>query len=391
MNDVRDEALGAMLDRTATAIEAEPLDRLPDVLRRGSRRRAARFTAIGATVAVFVGAVSWAGLTLPDEQVVIPANVADWRTVGSLTEDGWTMQVPPPWRVQEVGPCRGAVIERAVIVTNVDVAFRNRDGEPVGCWQGIVWAGFPREGIAFLVEPDVPFGLVPRLPVTPFPLTPEALGYRHQVKGGPLQTMTTVQVPGHFEPVAMVSRWVGPDASATDVDALDRMLGSLRVRGAITWVEDEITTTDEFPDLRVAITRPETWRFESYPTFSVIDAPNPVVGLRTPDLGDGRCSPLPVAPWIDTGRFGDTSLFVLVSDATESWVAPDLGPRPDAFRLADAIESGRGRCGNVRTLRFGFEEAGRQLYVEVAVSEWFYRERPQMLLDILDSIEISKA
>jgi hypothetical protein len=42
-------------------------------------------------------------------------------------------------------------------------------------------------------------------------------------------------------------------------------------------------------------------------------------------------------------------------------------------------------------LRFGFDEAGRQLYVDVAVGEGLYRERPEMLRYILDSIEISEA
>ena len=62
MNDVRDEALGAVLDREAIRIESAPVDRLPEVLRRGNRTRAIRFAAIAAAVAVFAGAVSWAGL-----------------------------------------------------------------------------------------------------------------------------------------------------------------------------------------------------------------------------------------------------------------------------------------------------------------------------------------
>jgi hypothetical protein len=92
------------------------------------------------------------------------------------------------------------------------------------------------------------------------------------------------------------------------------------------------------------------------------------------------------------GHFGDEDLFMLISDATESWVAPDLGPRPDGLRLRDATELDHGPCGDdVRALRFGFDEAGRQLYVDVAVGEGLYRERPEMLRYILDSIEISEA
>jgi hypothetical protein len=384
--DVRDEALSALLDRTAERIEEAPSDRLPEVLRRGSRRRTARLAAIGAAVGVFAGAVGWAGLSLPSEDAAIPADVGDWRTVGSLEEDGWTLQAPPPWRIQEVGPCEGAVVRRAVILTNVDVEFRDRRGEPIGCWEGIVWAGFPPEGVALLVQPEFPRGpLLPRVPVTPFPLTPESLGYRHQVKGGPLQTMTSVQVPRHAGPVAMVSRWVGPVASAADVEALDRTLASLQVRGGVRWIDDEVTTVDEFPDLTVTIRRPETWRIETYPTSDVIDAPNPIVALRSPGLGRGPCQ---LAFFTRTDRFADADLLVLISDATESWTAPDLGPRPDAFRFDDAIDNGGLWCGTGRTFRWGFEEAGRQIHVDVAVGEWFYRERPEMILEILDSIEI---
>ena len=102
MNDVRDEALGALLDREATRIESVPIDRVPEVLRRGSRRRALRFTAIAASLAVFVGAVSWAGLQNEGRET-IPANIENWDTFASLEENGWTVQVPPR------GKCRSSL------------------------------------------------------------------------------------------------------------------------------------------------------------------------------------------------------------------------------------------------------------------------------------------
>ena len=107
MNDVRDEALGVVLDREATRIGSAPVDRLPEVLRRGSRLHAIRFTAIGAAIAIFAGAVSWAGLQ-NERRGTIPANIADWDTFASLEENGWTVQVPPSWRVQELPACPNA-------------------------------------------------------------------------------------------------------------------------------------------------------------------------------------------------------------------------------------------------------------------------------------------
>src|SRR4030095_11148244 len=107
MNDVRDEALGAVLEREATRIESAPIDRLPEVVRRGSRMRAIRFTAIAAAVAVFVGALSWAGLR-NEGRGTIPGNIADWDAFASLQDNGWTIQVPPPWRIQSLPACFNA-------------------------------------------------------------------------------------------------------------------------------------------------------------------------------------------------------------------------------------------------------------------------------------------
>jgi hypothetical protein len=99
--DVRDEALGAVLDRATERIDAMPGNRLPEVLRRGSQRRTARFTAVVAAVAVFAGAVGWAGLSLPVEEVEIPANVSESRTTITFHDEqrGYTVTYPDDWVV----------------------------------------------------------------------------------------------------------------------------------------------------------------------------------------------------------------------------------------------------------------------------------------------------
>jgi hypothetical protein len=388
MNDVRDEPLGAMLDRAAAAIEAEPVDRLPDVLRRGSRRRAARFTAIGATLAVFVGAASWVGLTLPDDDPAIPANVADWRTFASLEENGWTVQVPPTWLIQGFGPCRFSPIHRGAVVTNVDFEFRNRDGALAGCGEPYVWAGFPRDGVALAFQPYEPFGLIFPRPVTPFPLTPDMLSETGAVRGGPSESYTVIRLPGRLPPVAIVRRWVGPEAPPRDVAALDRILGSLQVRGALRWV-DAVASTRW---LRVGMTHPEGWEVNRFQGVTVIDAPQPILMVTTPQVREGYsfCLGGPFGEFTRLGRFG---VVVAISDATGSWIGgPEFGPRPPILRPSEARYDDLVTCsGEVRRLQFQFDEAGRPIVVNVLVSMSLLREQPTVLWHILDSIEISKA
>lgn len=260
MNDVRDEALGAVLDGAALGIEPMPRDGLQEVLRRGNRRRSARFTTIGAAVAVFSGAIAWAGLTLPREIARIPADISEWRTFASLEADRWTVQVPPPWHIQTLEPCRLSAIQRGAIVTNVDFEFRNRDGALPGCGGPYVWAGFPRDGVALAVQPYVRFGLAISGPATPFPLTPDLLHQSGAVRGGPSESYVFIRIPGEDYPLAIVSRWVGPDASAADVVALDRMLASLQLRSGDRWTEivGELTTLHDEKDNYV-VTYPSDW------------------------------------------------------------------------------------------------------------------------------------
>jgi hypothetical protein len=106
MNDVRDEALAALLDRAAPArIPAVPHDRLERILRRGSRRRAARTSAIGAGIAVFVGLLAWVGVWLrPSDDPVVPADTG--RSIESVrtlhdAEDGFSVSVPDGWVVAD--------------------------------------------------------------------------------------------------------------------------------------------------------------------------------------------------------------------------------------------------------------------------------------------------
>ena len=382
MNDVRDEALGALLDREATRIESSPIDRLPDVLRWGSRKRALRFTAIAAGVAVFAGAVSWAGLQNEGSET-IPANIADWDTFASLENNGWTVRVPPPWLVQELPACPNAPERIGLSVTNTDFVFRDPRGGMPSCGERHVFAGFPQDGVVFQFQPWGDWGLLRPQPDTPFPLSAELLQLSGGIKGGPTESNAAVSVDGRI--FGIVRRYVGSEASRKDIAALDRMLASLRVRGAIEWVDASNSSTQ----LQVTVAHPEGWEVTRFRGITVIDAPQPILMVTSPGVREGysRCLGGPFEEFRSLGRFG---VVVVISDATGSWGAGSISrPRPPALRPSEARYDDVVRCsGEVRRLTFQFNEAGRPISVYVLVSTAYEREQPEILWHVLDSIEI---
>lgn len=387
MNDVRDEALGTLLERAASEIESAPVDRLPEVLRRGSRKRVARFTAIGAAVAVFVGVISWAGMTLPRTIEEIPADVDDWRTFASLEEHGWTVQVPPSWRVQELPSCPNAPERIGVIVTNVDFEFLNPRGESPACEDRFVFQGFPSDGVAlaFMPRGSIP-GIFGALPDTTLPLAQLLLIPSAGIRGGPAESSLGIFLDGEW--LGMLRRYEGPRATDRAVLALDRVLASFEVRGAPQWVGGHARSLG---GIRVSFVRPDTWTFAGYPHAIVIDAPTPILRLRSPGIRGGGCE-LPGEPWIRVGRFDDYGVEIVVQDASETFGPTDLPPRPDSIGFGDELRRGPVTCRGQRlgVSTFGFEEAGRQIYVDIVATPAVYREQPQMLLYILNSIRVEE-
>jgi hypothetical protein len=387
MNDVRDEALGALLDGAAPGIEPAPGDGLQEVLRRGSRRRVIRFTAIGAAVVVFTGSIAWAGLTLPRDIERIPADIREWRTFASLEDDGWTAQVPPSWRIQDVGRCQGPHLQlRGAIVISVDFELRNRQGGLAGCWDAYVWAGFPRDGVGFAFQPYSPFGLATRGPVTPFPLTPDAFAQTGAVRGGPSESYAIIRIPGEFYPVAFVRRWLGPDASPDDVATLDRLLGSLQVLGAARWTEvsgAHATLHDEVRDY--SVTYPSGWTVAEENLTPWLSSPGEILSLGTfplrvsEDPDDGlRILDAPVAP----AALADMDARdALISIQETSNVDPDFfEPRSPTFGplgCEDAIYGCRpsedadlpdaARNVPFRAWWIPFRDSGRAFYLFVAI------------------------
>jgi hypothetical protein len=362
------------------------MDRLPDVIRRGTRRRAARFTAIGAAVAVFAGAVSWAGLTFP-RNGTIPADIDDWRTFASIEDNGWTIQVPPPWRIQELPACENVPDRIGVVVTNTDFEFRAPGGGSPNCEDRLIFSGFPRDGVALAFHPrGILTGISGPSLDTTFPLSADLLIQTDGIRGGPTHSFQGVSL--HGEELGVVRRYVGPDATASDVAALDRMLASFRVRGAPHWIfEDDVDPGS----LRVSLRHPSTWQMWIVPLE--LGAPPPVVQLMSPGVVSGGCRVFPWASWIRLdGLVAGGGVTVVLSDTGgSSDPLPELPQRPDHFRFLEAQQE-RSTCGGrVRSLRFAFMSAGRPFYLDVAATWDLYRNEPQLLRYILDSIRISEA
>ena len=406
MNDVRDEALGALLERAATGIESEPVDHLPEVLRRGSRRRAIRFTAIAAAVAMFVGAVSWAGLTFPRDIDQIPADIRDWRTFASLEENGWTIQVPPPWRVQELPACATAPERIGVSVTNTDFVFRNPKGELPGCADRHVFAGFPRDGVVFQFQPWGDFGLILPQPSTELPLSADLLESSGGIKGGPSEKNAGVWVGGRL--VGIVSRYVGSDASAVDIAALDRMLASFRVRSVDRWTETgEGLTTLHDEELGYEVTYPAEWTVAHENLTPWLSSPTEILSLGTfplrvsehPDDGF-RLFDAPIAPVALQDMRSDDVFISLQESGGGS--AGSTGNRPDHFGPLGCDESIYGcrplkelpaalREAPFRAWWIPFKDAGRAFYLFVAIGTDVTPELHHQAWEVADSISFEPA
>jgi hypothetical protein len=410
MNDVRDEAVGALLDRAALAIDAQPADRLPEVLRRGTRRRAVRFTAIGAAIAVFVGTVSWAGLTLRTSREAIPGDVTEWRTFGSLEEDGWTVQVPPSWKVQEFCASRLASLDLGAIVTNVEFEFKDRDGTALHCGdETFEWAGFPRGGVAFAFQPYAPVSLARRVPLTPFPLTPEMLSETGGVGGAPSESYVLVRLPGESYPVAHVRRWVGSEASPEDVAALDELLGSLQVRGASRWVETEGEMSTLYDNRRdFTVTYPSSWTVAGENLTPWLVSPGEILSLGTYPLrvsehpDDGfRLFDAPVAP-AALEDMTSVDAFISLQESGERVALFDA--RPDHFGPLGCEEAIYGchpeedpdlpepwRDPAFRAWWIPFEDAGRGFYLFVAIGNEATLELRAQVWQAADSLSFEPA
>jgi hypothetical protein len=275
-----------------------------------------------------------------------------------------------------------------VIVTNVDFEFRNPRGGSPQCEDRFVFKGFPSDGVAFAFMPvGYRWGVLQPEPHTRFPLTPGRLRHTSSLSGGASESFLDVGVKGEL--FAFVRRWVGQEAESDDVDALDRLLSTLRLANP-PWVWTAATLSATQAEMR----HPSSFEVRRFRNPLVIDAPTPILRLASPSVGPGRCGPL---FWRHLGLgfagLEDGGVVVVVSDATEAW-SPDYDPRPSRFDISTASEQGHLRCNGrpYHLLVWRFAESGRQIVLELAVTEEARKrlEGPPMST-ILDSLRIEEA
>jgi hypothetical protein len=361
IEDVRDERLAEALDAAVRHVEPEPARWSPRVMRRGSRRRAARWTAIVAAVAVFVGVVGWGAL-----QFRRTTSVGGDVSIGSLDTTGWTLSAPSSWRQQDLPACPIAPARTGVILTTTGFEFRNPSGDAPGCEDRYVFSGFPSDGVALSLQPvGVRIGIFRPGEDTRFPLTLDRLRRTKGIRGGPQERYTSITVDGDL--VLILRTWVGPSAPRKDFDELASIVRSLEVAGAIRW------TTYRNDDVGFGVTYPEGWIRADTNLTPALSQPHEILSLGTYPLRSGgkACidAYLPGNALEDLGP-NDVLLTVQESDSGPG----GFPPRPGTFEPSNArvaVED-HPACDEyaripMRGWWFAFEDQGRNLYAFLAV------------------------
>jgi hypothetical protein len=382
IEDVRDERLAGVLDAAVRDVEPEPAAWSPRVLRRGSRRRAARWTAIVAAIAMFVGAVGWGA-----SQFRTGIGVGDANTIGSLDTTGWTLSIPSDWRRQDLPACPDAPERTGVILTTADFEFRNPDGDAPGCEDRYVFAGFPSSGVALALQPvGVRIGVGRPAEDTRFPLSLDRLRMSRGIRGGPRESYAGITIDGNQ--ILIVRTWIGRDAPQKDAAELAGIVSSLDVRGAVRW------TTYRNEQAGFEVTYPEDWIRAETNLTPQLSQPHEILSLGTYPLQPGGKACIDAyLPGDALADLGASDVFVTVQ---ESGAGPGGFPsRPEVFEPADArlaVED-LPACDPyprlpIRGWWFAFEDQGRGLYAFLALGPDVATggERWQMAWEVLNSL-----
>nr|MBA3728147.1 hypothetical protein [Actinomycetota bacterium] len=159
--DARDVQLAEALDQAVREFDPSPEERLQTIRRKGSLRRALRWTAACTALFLFLGATGWAALRLAGNraETASPAPVP-WRLY-EQADLGWSLRYPPSWRVQEYNEfCspRGNAQTMGVLVTNVRHVFRHPE-VPTGCPSVWDMRGLPSDLVFISFDnSQLPFG-----------------------------------------------------------------------------------------------------------------------------------------------------------------------------------------------------------------------------------------
>ena len=379
--DDRDERLASILDDAVRDIDV--FTRQAPVARRHVIGRASRAVAALAAAAVFVGAVVFASAQFGSD--TRPGAGSDGTVVeGTLAADGWQLERPADWFTAPFEGC-GTKLTRGLIVSNVEFEFLNPQGEIPSCNERMVFAGFPSDGVAIDIEPQGIRTGVFRFPPSdsPFPVRPSQLRETDGIRGGPQHAMSSVVVGG--EPFGILRLWVGADASTEDIEKAYRILGSMRIAGADLWVEEAF----DGEGVSIRFSRPQDWTLERFEGMHVFDAPSPLIRLQSPDPVDARsriCGPYVL---FGPTRLSPNGAAIVVSDASDSWIPPEVGPRPPVLDAATAVRDRTVRCqtGSFRKLHFAFVVDGRPILVDVVMGSVAADDPSSTVWPILESLD----
>jgi hypothetical protein len=333
-DDVRDNVIAAALDRSVREIEPSQNERLPGIRRRGSRRRAVRWTAIGLAMAAFVGALGVVAAERIDREPK-PAVATKWARFGGAGA-GWSIRYPPSWHLQVIDDrvCASTAVRFGAFVSNVPFRLHHPDGSSRGaCNHGRwVFAGFPSNGVALEIEPvGRVIGAHPH-PNTRFPLDPVDLHLSGGIRGGPQRSFLSVGRHGDW--IMMVRLYTGHASTRRDQQLVARVLASIRLAAPSRTVPShKVPRLGTCPTARGVAAN-----------FSPLSAANRFVGDIDGDGSDDR------AAVVDVPGFPDRcSRFVVVKTAAgrlaarlPEWWAPQMPKvaavaRIDAARGADVV------------------------------------------------------
>jgi hypothetical protein len=401
MNDVRDEALGRLMDRVALAIEAAPSDRSAEVLWRGSRRRAARLTAIGAALALFTGAVSWATLTLRAARTPVGGTITF-----SSPAAPWTFEYPSAWTTEttiSAGPEHIVNVLRTTIVNGPMPPHASRFG-PNSSGGDALNREVGDAGAIVLVER--------------FWASGGSVSVDDHRIDGPGPFVTDAQSPGwtfrertRCDGTACfkVLEWLGPAATEGDREAAAEVAGSVRLADVDRWTEtDGVHTTLHDEARGYVVTYPATWTVADENLTPWLSQPGEILSLGTfplrvsdhPDDGF-RLFDAPVAPAALEDMRSDDAFVSLQESGRAAGFDDD---RPDHFGPLACDEAIYGcrpsqdpdlpeawRDPPFRAWWIPFLDDGRAFYLFVAIGNDASPELTQETWEVADSLSFVTA
>jgi hypothetical protein len=402
--DTRDEALAGVLDEAVRHVDPAP-DRLPEVRRRGVRRRLAALAAALAVVTLFVSAVIGAALLIRDDRVDAPTPAGSGPDLTRQPEEwteaqdprGWTIGVPPSWLAnRQEHQCR--VTEQGIVVANVPLAGLSPPATGSNdCPSPFALSALPTDAVVVEVEHSIggsSMSPVPPGEETPFPLSLEDFGSEAAtVPFNPL--VLEVVVDDGWRHTVRV--YLGLEVTDDDRRIAEEVVASIRPFGSGP-AEDVtaglLTYRDEVNGFTV--TYPESWLRAEENLMPNLSDPHQILALATYPMrvGGDSCAHVPVNALVD---LGPTDALIDLEEE-EGRVLDSIPVRPQHFgpdlggpsEAIDCVES-QGGSADFEEQWFYFQDQGRMFYVRVAFGEQVSPETRQQAYDILDSLVFDPA